>query len=129
MTDNNNYHELWNPPPRESGSRGRRQNAQAEGDNVIGQVELRELVRLQRQRDQYKQLWSSIRQRLLNGAAVEPGLRHVRIEELAVVSFSQAAFEQLFGADWVAEQRSRIEPSIQRRMVLEDQGPLDPLGE
>jgi hypothetical protein len=129
MSSDNNFHELWNPPPRERRTRRRRQNVPVEGENVITQDELRELLRLQRQQDRYTQLWKSIRQRLLDGAAVEPGLRNVRIEERAVVSFSQEALEQLLGAEWVKEHREKIPPKIHKKMVLDDRGALDPLGE
>ena len=100
-----------------------------EDENVITQDELRELLRLQRQRDRYTQHWKSIRQRLLDGAEVEFGLRRVHIEERTIVSFSQHALEQLFGAEWVEEQREKIPPTIHQRMVLKDGGVPDPLGE
>ena len=127
MTDNNNYHELWNLPPRERSQR--RQNVPVEGEDVITQDELCELLRLQQQRDRHTQLWKSIRRRLLDGAEVAPGLHHVRIETREMIRFSQQVFLQLYGNDWVQEQREKITPEIRQEMVVEYRGISDPLGE
>lgn len=129
MTDNTNYHELWNPTPQEQRPPSRRQDVPAEDKTVVTQDELHELLRLERQRDRHTQLRNSIRQRLLNGAEVEPGLRHARIVVREIIRFSQRTFQRLYGDDWVEEQREKIPPEVHREMVVEDGGVPDPLGE
>jgi len=96
---------------------------------MITQVEILELLRLKRQSESYSRYRESIRQRLLAGAEVEPGLRHVRVQVRQVIRFSQYAFRRLFGAEWVEQQRERIPPEIHREMFIEDRGVPDLLGE
>lgn len=117
---------LWDTRPRPS---RRHQTPATDPNNLITQEELSELIRLQRQRNCYQRCWDSIRQRLLEGAEVEPGRHRVRIEEREVIRFSQSSLRLLLGKEWVEALRAQIPPVCQKKMVLQEGGIRNHVGE
>ena len=66
-------------------------------DVTVTQEELRELVELEKKKKKAEQLRSSIRNRVLKGAKVEPGKLKVSIETVPRIRLTCDSIRKLFG--------------------------------
>ncbi len=90
----------------------------------ISQAEIERLRELQARNREYRQLRSSIVERLAAGAATEEGRLAVRIEEKRLRQISRSALIGIWGDEYVENLRQNLPETVQRHLKVMDQSNL-----
>lgn len=86
----------------------------------ISQAEIERLRELQTRNREYRQLRSSIVERLAVGAATEEGRLAVRVEEKRYRQISRSALEQIWGGEYVENLRHHLPETVQWHLKVVD---------
>src|SRR5688572_28582509 len=86
----------------------------------VTQDELAQLLRDRELIKAAKKRSKNIKERMLSGAAVEPGRYRATIKERESRHFTAAKLAALVGSEYVAHLRNSIEPTTQRSLIIDE---------
>jgi hypothetical protein len=88
-------------------------------EDVVTQAELKEVVELRALKRRCERICHSLRERLNNGAIVEPGELTAQVKRCQSRQFTQRILREVLGEDGFAELTARVPARKQARLIIE----------